>query len=580
MSAETNDNQSSGTRHPALLLIGWDGATPELLERYLAAGKLPAVQKLIDRGSYRPLRSTIPPVTATAWPSFLSGKNAGKHGLFDFVTPGKDGEYQFDYTNGGHRRDRNDDICALLNRAGLAVGCVNVPMTYPPKAIDGFMISGLDAPDERSGIAHPAELFERVQQKVGSYRIDNRHLGNMKTDDDRRGAIAEFKRVESLRTDITLAMIDEQPVDALIIIYNATDQVQHHFWHLQDPTHPQCPGVESAEYQAFEDAIEQIYIHCDLELARLMEAFPEADVMIMSDHGAGPTCGPQVRLNNALAQAGLLTWANTQGGLKSKLASTADSFLRRTLSAKQKAALVRLIPGGRSAIESMSLPAVDWSKTTAFVYEGFTLSPCVWLNRKSLFAQGTVEDGSAYDDACEQVISALTGLKDPKTGEQVIPKAYRSRDIYKGDLVAMAPDLILDWWEGNTFTMGKSHPKHDSESPVYWPEGPAVPGRDITGIHRRNGVLIAGGPHISLAQGEKEQADLIDVVPTALAMLGLTPPDDVDGKVLSDIISGRIEAGQTQDIAPSDEGDDQENREYTDEEKQAIEARLSGLGYL
>ncbi len=573
---------NSGRRPPKLLLVGWDGATPELLQRFVAAGKLPTVERLIKAGSYRPLRSTIPPVTACAWCTFLSGRNPGQHGLFDFVTPNK-GSYRFDYTNGGNRQDRNNDLPAMLNRAGLRVGCVNVPMTYPPRQIDGFMISGLDAPDEKAGIATPAELFERAQAKVGDYRIDNRHLGHMKTNADRAEALAEFKRIESLRTDVTLAMMEEDPVDVLAIVYNATDQVQHHFWHLMDESHPQHPGRDSEEVMSFSGAIEDIYAHCDRELARLVERFPEANVMLMSDHGAGPTSGPRVRLNNALSQAGLLTWAKAKGGLKNDLIAGLDGFLRRTLTAKQKAMLVRLMPGGRTAIESMSLPSVDWARTVAFVYEGFTLSPCVWINRKSLFPEGIVGDGQEYDQACERVISALTDLKDPSTGEQVIPRVYRSSEVYDGPQQPYAPDLILDWWEGTTFTMTKSHPKHDGEPTVIHPDPVAVAGRDITGIHRRNGVLVAAGPQLAeLGNGSHSPADLGDIAPTTLKLLGLSIASDIDGQVIDDIVAGRIEAGQRVDasVAAGVDEVDSEDAGYSDEEREMIQQRLSGLGYI
>ena len=546
----------------------------------LPQGSCPRCGGSSSGGGFRRLRSTIPPVTACAWSSFLSGKNPGKHGLFDFVTPHK-GAYRFDYTHGGYRRDRGSGLLAQLNRAGLKVGSVNVPMTYPPRAIDGFMISGLDAPDEKCGIAHPADVFEEVQRETGGYRIDNRHLSHMRTDADRREALAEFKRIETVRTDVTLAMIRRVPVDVLVLIYNATDQVQHHFWHLMDAQHPQYPGAESEEVRAFHDAIEQIYVHCDRELARLTEAFPDANVMIMSDHGAGPTSGPRVRLNNALADAGLLTWAAAKGGFKADVIAKVDGLLRRTLSAKQKATLARLIPGGRTAIESMGLPPIEWGRTTAFAYEGFTLSPCVWINRRELFPEGTVGPGAEYEQACRRVTEALLSLKDPRTGDAVIPRVYRAAEIYRGDYVAWAPDLILDWWEGRTFTITKSHPRLTGAPTVFYPPPVAVSGQDITGIHRRDGVLVAAGPQIKAAGAAPwPPADLIDIAPTALKMLGLPISPEVDGRCLDELIGGLIPVAHATPPAAPTADRDEEPTLYSEEDSAMIAERLRGLGYL
>ena len=573
---------SDGCR-PVIIIVGWDGAVPELLEKFAAKVSIPTVAKAMKDGVFARLRSTIPPVTACAWSSFLSGKNPGKTGLFDFVTP-RAGGYQFDYTNGGYRRDRQTDVLRLLNQAGLRVGCVNVPMTFPPYAVDGFMISGLDAPDEKSGIALPAEVFDRAQAKVGPYRIDNRHLGSMKTDDDRRSVLEEFKSIETRRTDITLAMMEECPVDVLIIIYNATDQVQHHFWHLMDENHP-AHQRGSREVELFRNAIEEIYVHCDKELARLLRAFPQADWMLVSDHGAGPTCGPQVRLNNALAHAGLLSWANKKGSLVSSIMSKVDGILRRTLSAKQKALLARLFPSGRSRLESMSLAEIDYDRTVAFAYEGFTLSPCVWINRQDKFPRGTVASGAEYEDACRRVEAALTSLRDPQTGEQVIPRVYRSSEVYSGAFMQEAPDLILDWWNGRTFTITRSHPSHQAESPVLPPVTQAVPGRDITGIHRRDGILVANGPHLRQPQaGTLSVADLHDIAPTVLSLIGRPIPPDMDGRALHDIIAGTVTthpAGGGAGSPPKGgDGPAVESREYSDEEKALIEQRLSSLGYI
>lgn len=578
MSDARASHDSSPARRPRLLLVGWDGAVPELLERFVSAGKLPGAQRLFERGSFRPLRSTIPPVTACAWSSFLSGRNPGRHGLFEFVAP-RPGSYAFDYTNGGQRRERGSDFLALLNAAGLRVGCVNVPMTYPPRPLDGFVISGLDAPDEKSGIALPKDDWDAAHARIGTpYRIDNRHLGNMRSNDDREAALQEFIRVERLRTDYTLAMIERQPIDVLVTVYNATDQVQHHFWHLMDATHPQYPGDGSEEVRRFRDAIERIYIACDVELARLMDAFPDADVLLISDHGAGGTNGPRVRFNNALGDAGLLTWTAAKGSLVSNFVGWLDAFLRRTLSAKTKALLARLLPSGRSAIEAMSLPPIDWARTTAFAYEGFTLSPSIWINRKSVFPLGTVGDGEEYEQALSRTESALRALRDPRSGRPVIPAMYRARDVYPGRYTHGAPDLILDWWSGQTFTMTRSHPSLAGQPSVFYPDGPAIAGQDITGIHRWDGVLAAAGPTIGRAVGTPQAASLIDLAPTTLALMGLSVPADMDGKVLSDIARGPVRVSAACGASPASA--DEVAPGYSEEDARRIEERLSGLGYI
>ena len=67
-----------------LLLVGLDGATFDVLLPLAEAGRLPVLAELMRAGSHAPLASTIPPITPTAWTTVFTGKNPGKHGIYDF----------------------------------------------------------------------------------------------------------------------------------------------------------------------------------------------------------------------------------------------------------------------------------------------------------------------------------------------------------------------------------------------------------------------------------------------------------------------------------------------------------------
>ena len=575
MTTASSNGKPKDPHAPKLLMIGWDGATPDLLVPWAQQGHLPNIARLLEAGALRRLRSTIPPVTACAWSSLLTGQNPGKHGLFDFVVPAAGDGYTFDYTHGGYRR--GSELPAWLNQQGLSVGLVNMPMTYPPKPIDGFVVSGLDAPDEKSGIAHPAELFEQAQAAVGPYRIDNRHLGNMTTFADRLAVLEEFKAIETRRTDLTLAMYDRRPVDVLMMVYTATDQVQHHFWHYIDPDHPQR---DTDHLDRLEGAILEIYQHCDHELGRLLERFGDATVMLLSDHGAGPSCGPRVRLNNVLSQGGFLRWASAKRFGASDVFSGVDRLLRRVLSARMKKMLLRMMPGARTRLEAAAMPPIDWENTVAFVNDGFTLSPCIWINRKDRFGQGCVEPGEEYESVVKRVRDYFESLRDPETGEPVIASVIPTRDVYHGPYAERAPDLLLNWWEGQTFSHVRSHPRFDGEPAVYWVRTPAVAGQDITGIHRRDGVLLtAGGPFAHHAALSLPPADLIDIAPTIMSLFSLPTPAAVDGRVLSDAaVPGALTAtaGSGYDAEP----DDEMPVGYSDADRERIEKRLADIGYI
>ena len=127
---------------PRVFIIGWDGATFDLIRPWAAEGKLPTLARLMVAGATGHLQSTLPPMTFQAWSSFLTGKNPGKHGIFDF-TRQRPGSYELEFVNGGHRH--GDSFWRLLSDAGRKVISISVPCTYPPEAVNGIMISGFDA---------------------------------------------------------------------------------------------------------------------------------------------------------------------------------------------------------------------------------------------------------------------------------------------------------------------------------------------------------------------------------------------------------------------------------------------------
>ena len=85
------------------LIVGLDGATWVLADRFMAEGRMPVLQRLVREGCRADLMSTTPPMTLPSWSSILTGCNPGKHGIFDF-TRRVPGTYQLEFTNATHRR--------------------------------------------------------------------------------------------------------------------------------------------------------------------------------------------------------------------------------------------------------------------------------------------------------------------------------------------------------------------------------------------------------------------------------------------------------------------------------------------
>ena len=152
-----------------VLVIGLDGVTFDLLGPWIEAGELPNLRRLMEQGAWGRLQTTMPPISSSSWSSFLTGVNPGKHGIFDFARR-VPGTYDQELTNAARRHGRS--LWRILSDAGRRVGVVNVPMTFPPEPVNGFLISGMDAPQISNAYSFPAILANDLRERFGGYRVD------------------------------------------------------------------------------------------------------------------------------------------------------------------------------------------------------------------------------------------------------------------------------------------------------------------------------------------------------------------------------------------------------------------------
>src|SRR2546423_6260999 len=165
---------------PKAVIIGLDAATWALIRPWMAEGGMPNLARLMNAGVSGKLESILPPITPPAWTSFMTGKNPGKHGIFNFVEA-EQGAYAMNYINASSRR--SPTVWKLLNDFGLTVGTMNIPFTYPPEKLNGFQISGLDTPSENSPFIHPPSLRQEFEDQKLNILHDVRYLGFMSTDE-------------------------------------------------------------------------------------------------------------------------------------------------------------------------------------------------------------------------------------------------------------------------------------------------------------------------------------------------------------------------------------------------------------
>ncbi|HET8675412.1 MAG TPA: alkaline phosphatase family protein, partial [Blastocatellia bacterium] len=117
-----------------VLVIGLDGASFNVLDPLIEKGYMPNLARLVATGTRADLETTFPPITAVAWSSFMTGKNPGKHGIFEFVRRDHGTKREL-AVNATYRQGRA--IWDLMGEAGKRVIVHNFPCTYPPREVNG-----------------------------------------------------------------------------------------------------------------------------------------------------------------------------------------------------------------------------------------------------------------------------------------------------------------------------------------------------------------------------------------------------------------------------------------------------------
>ena len=152
-----------------VVLLGFDGAAPNLIGPLLAEGKLPAMQRLIDEGAYGPLKSDRPTKSAIIWNSIATGKTMLKHGIIDWTYANQAG-LEVPYQD---RKRRVKTYWEILDERGFKTGTLNWWVSYPPFPLrNGWLVSNAFKNREDPGTVHPPQLFGPLNQLRVSWPAD------------------------------------------------------------------------------------------------------------------------------------------------------------------------------------------------------------------------------------------------------------------------------------------------------------------------------------------------------------------------------------------------------------------------
>jgi predicted AlkP superfamily phosphohydrolase/phosphomutase len=472
-------------RAAKVVVIGLDCAEPSLVfDRY--AHRLPNLTALKERGVWGKLRSCDPPITVPAWMSMMSSKDPGTLGYYGFRNRA-DRSYE-KMTTATSLAVREPLLWDYLGKAGKRVILLGVPQTYPPRAVNGLMVTDFLTPSIESNYTYPPELKQEIAglPDVHPYEFD---VSNFRTPD--KSIIRDsMHRMTSKRFALARHLLTTKPWDFFMMVEMGTDRVHHAFWQYMDPAHHRYE-----EGNPYESVIEDYYVHVDNCIGELLEVVPDdAVVFVVSDHGAQCMEGG-IALNEWLLQKGYL--------------------------------VLREPPAKPGRLEQMK---VDWSKTTAWGSGGYYGR--LFLNVQGREPQGVIPTDQ-YEATRDRLIAELEALGGPD-GKPIGTRVLKPEQLYKTVRGVAPPDLFvyfgdLRWRSVGTLGTGEIHTFENDTGPD-------------DANHAYNGLLIATGPEIA-ATGPVDGMQLMDVTPTVLRIFGIDVPADLQGHVIEDVVPAEAITG-------------------------------------
>ncbi len=532
-----------------LLILGLDGATYYVLDPLIKAGRMPNLKRFLDGGVWGVLDSTQPPITPAAWTTFMTGKGPGRHGILDFE---KYEATTHTLTFNSTYEIREKTLWQLLSEKGLRVGSINVPMTYPPKPVNGFMISGFETPSIDAQFTWPPELKDEIFGLIPDY---NYRTNWRRTAFGKRAQLEENLAYIANSFDqgakLTEHYGDKFGWDVLMVVFKLVDNLQHKAWKYLDPRfvdrYPQEAEMAARCFERLDKVLGDLFAFAERN---------NATVLIMSDHGHGSLDG-KAQPNLLLRKWGYLT---LRSAWQQAMTRSGHLFHRLT-----KGRATRFEQGSRGVERDL---AVDWSRTRACVMHA-GIYGYLYINLAGRGPHGIVQP-EEYEAVRDELATRLRQATVRKPDGQTVPifeHVYKSEELYgcSREENPNLPDLMLAPYPG--FAVVR---KIRGMKPVRW-----CSLSRLEGTHRVEGVLAFGGP--SVRAGTRVDANIVDITPTALAAMGLRVPVDMEGQVLRDVFTTEPVVEQE----PPLQKDTEEAQEvYSEDDRRVLEKRLSDLGYL
>jgi len=510
------------------VLIGLDAFDPELAAQWAAAGELPALARLFERGARAPVHNPVGVFVGAVWVNFASCLRPDRHRFhcWDEIDP-RDYEWRLRSPDPDY-----DSFWKRIGDSGRRVAAVDVPHSRTPHAINGVEVNEWGCHDRHFGL-HSSPV-DRTAQLVAAhglhpvYGIESYAARDFAPDDlvhrrgryrtivEERALLEELKAGAITKGEILQSLAREESWDLLVGVFGESHAVGHQQYHLHDRSHPRFDS--ETQQRLGGDPLLQVYREIDAALGRLLDfVSTDALVLVHLSHGMTVHNDGTHLLDEVLALLDQGSPKRSAANVLRKIAQPAAPELRRLATAWRVPASARRFLGQwlRAGRPRHRAGRRFFMAPNNSVYGG------VRLNLAGREPRGRVEPNEV-EELCRTLERDLLELINVATGKPAILAVIRSDAHHIRHPDDTMPDLFIEW--------DRSAPIETVLSPKTGMVRTAYTG-SRSGDHRPDGLLLAMGPDFA-AGAEFPAIRVEDIGPSIAARLG-TSLEDVDGAVIT-----------------------------------------------
>jgi predicted AlkP superfamily phosphohydrolase/phosphomutase len=498
--------------------VCFDGAESMLVRRGIDEGWLPSLAGLVGSGRWVALSPVASGFYNTSWASTVTGQDVFAHqAIFDRqLEPGSYRILDVHASSIGR-----PPFWRYLSDAGVRSTIASIYSAPVLPAFNGTQVQGWGSVDPYFAkfaelSFDPPGIEQLLAQAVGERDALYRIRPPRSTGDFRRYRDRMLHSVDQ-QTRGLAALAAETDWDFFLASYSEPHQAGHLLWHFSDPAHP---GHDPDSPDDLKNALREIYRAVDSGIGRLIERFPSnCRVFVLTPHGMAPNY-IQDPSDLVLERGGWLVRRSgvSNGGVRKQVVRTAWSLGRRVTPLRLRVAAQGRF--GHDGIRAeMPLAHIDWQRTRAFALPS-DMTAYIRINLRGREPEGLVAPGREYVRLCDELAEMFASLTHAESGLPAVERVVRFDELFGHPADASMPDLCVVWSDAEPLSRLRLSGREPIQPPADDPR---------TGQHRHLGFLIGAGAGIE-SDAEQSTANLLDVAPTALALLGVEKPTSLPGR--------------------------------------------------